>query len=58
VPELWLVDAETQTIEIRNADSVNGFPAWKTRRYGPGESANSLVLTGWQVSIDNLFAGL
>ena len=58
VPELWLVDAETRTIEIRNADSVNGFPAWKTRRYSPGESANSLVLTGWQVSIDNLFADL
>jgi Uma2 family endonuclease len=58
VLELWLVDSETRSIEIRNAAAGKGLPAWERRRYGTGESAFSLVLTGWQVSVDNLFAGL
>jgi Uma2 family endonuclease len=58
VPELWLVDPETRSIEIRNAAPTEPFPTWKSRRYGRGESANSLLLTGWRVSIDSLFAGL
>jgi Uma2 family endonuclease len=58
VPELWLVDPETRIIEIRNATPTKPFPTWKGRRYGRGESANSHVLTGWQVSVDSLFAGL
>jgi Uma2 family endonuclease len=58
VRELWLVDPETRTVEIRSAAAVNDSPAWKIRRFGAGESASSLVLTGWQVSVDNIFAGL
>jgi Uma2 family endonuclease len=58
VRELWLVDPETRTIEIRNAATVNGSAVWKIRYFGPGESAASLVLTGWQVPVDNLFAAL
>jgi Uma2 family endonuclease len=58
VPELWLVDPETRVIEIRNAAPTSPFLTWKSRRYGRGESANSHVLTGWQVSVDSLFAGL
>ena len=58
VPELWLIDAETRSIEIRNAVIRKDSLAWESRRFGPGEWASSLVLGGWQVSIDNLFAGL
>ena len=58
VRELWLVDPETRTVEIRNATAASDSPVWKIRRFGPSESATSLVLTGWQVSVENLFAGL
>jgi len=57
VPELWIVDPETRIIEIRNAAPTKPFLTWKSRRYGRGESAHSLVLTGWQVAVDSLFAG-
>jgi Uma2 family endonuclease len=58
VAELWLLDPDAKTIEIRNAVVRKGSLAWEIKRYGAGESASSLVLTGWQVSIDNIFAGL
>jgi len=59
VRELWLLDSELRSIEIRStATPVKGFPVSESRRYGPGESAYSPVLVGWQVSIDTLFAGL
>jgi Uma2 family endonuclease len=58
VAELWLLDADAKTIEIRNAVIRKGSLAWEIRRYRAGASASSLVLTGWQVSIDDTFAGL
>lgn len=58
VRELWLIDPVTVTIDVRHAIEHKGKPAWETWRYSKGDSAESRVLAGWQVSIDELFAGL
>jgi Uma2 family endonuclease len=58
VGELWLIDAGTITIEVRWAAVKADSLAWNTRRYGKGELAESRVLEGWRVSVDELFAGL
>jgi Uma2 family endonuclease len=58
VRELWIVDSVTMTIEVRYASSNQGSPAWERRRFAKGEYAESRVLPGWKVSIDELFAGL
>jgi Uma2 family endonuclease len=58
VRELWLVDSTTRTIEIRNAVLGEPIDTWEIRRFHSGEWADSLVLSGWRVSIDSLFAGL
>jgi Uma2 family endonuclease len=58
VRELWLVDSDTGTIEVRYATKHKGRPAWETWIFGPGDFAESRVLPGWKVSVDQLFAGL
>jgi len=58
VRELWLVDPVTVTIEVRYATTRKGRPAWEIWRYSPGDTAESRVLPGWSVSVDELFAGL
>lgn len=58
VRELWLVDPETASIEVRNAALRDALPVWETRRSTAGEWAESKVLPGWRVSVDELFAGL
>ncbi len=58
VRELWLVDHSTMTVEVRYATERKGKPAWESWRYSQGDSAESRVLAGWQVSVDDLFAGL
>jgi Uma2 family endonuclease len=58
VPELWLIDSDARTIEIRNAATGGPIPIWDVRRFRAGEWADSRVLAGWQVSVDRLFAGL
>jgi len=58
VRELWLVDSEARTIEVRHRILKENFPAWETVRYGKGDWAESRVLSGWRVSVDELFAGL
>lgn len=58
VRELWIVDSVTTTIEVRYASSNQGSPAWERRRFAKGEYAESRVLPGWKVSLDELFAGL
>ncbi|MGH9762638.1 MAG: Uma2 family endonuclease [Blastocatellia bacterium] len=58
VRELWLVDSETKTVEIRNAIAGEPLPTWEVRRFGHGQLASSQVLPGWQVSVDSLFAGI
>src|SRR5262245_50745254 len=58
VRELWLVDSDDSSIEVRYARQQNNQPVWLFRRYGKGEWAESEVLNGWRVSVDELFEGL
>lgn len=58
VRELWLVDPEAVSIEVRNATLTDGWPAWEVRRHTTGEWAESQILAGWRVSAEELFAGL
>ena len=58
VRELWLIDPFTTTIEVRHASKVGEIPVWKVLKYSRGQHAESRVLEGYQVSVDNLFAGL
>ena len=58
VRELCLIDSDSQTIEVRHRIINESFPAWETTLYGKGEWAESQVLPGWRVSVDELFAGL
>lgn len=58
VRELWLVDPFTETIEVRNPGKVGERLVWEGWRYPRGFQAKSRVLEGWEVSVDNLFAGL
>jgi Uma2 family endonuclease len=58
VRELWLIDSETVSIEVRYARKQESHPYWLIHRYEAGEFAESEVLKGWRVSVDELFAGL
>jgi Uma2 family endonuclease len=58
VRELWLIDPATVTIEVRHATERKGKPVWESWRYFKGETAESRVLEGWRVSVDELFDGL
>lgn len=58
VRELWLIDPFTVTIEVRNATEHKGKPVWERRSYFKGEVAESRLLEGWRVSVDELFEGL
>ena len=58
VQELWLIDSDGVTVEVRNRIVKENFSVWETVRYGKGEVAESRVLNGWRVSVDELFAGL
>ena len=58
VRELWLIDSDNWTIEVRHRIIKENFPALEIVRYGTGEWAESRALEGWRVSVDELFAGL
>ncbi len=58
VQEMWLLDPDAATTEIRNAAVRDVKPFWEIRRYAKGDWAESKVLTGWRVSVDQLFEGL
>src|SRR5258708_33300 len=58
VRELWLIDPATVTIVVRYAIDNKGKPAWEGWRYSKGDTAESRVLAGWRVSVDELFEGL
>jgi Uma2 family endonuclease len=58
VKELWLVDPVKETIEVRNARKKKGQLFWDTRVFQKGQRAESKVLTGWRVSVSDLFASL
>ena len=56
VKELWLIDADNQTIEIRNADVQEGILFWQKRHYVKDETAESGVLEDWEVAVSEVFA--
>src|ERR1044071_5154832 len=58
VRELWLIDPFSETIEVRNPGKVGERLIWEGWKYPRGFQAKSRVLEGWEVSVDNLFAGL
>ena len=58
VRELWLIDADNRMIEVRYKIMKGSFPDWQVLQYRKGEWAESRVLEGWRVSVDELFAGL
>jgi Uma2 family endonuclease len=58
VRELWLIDPRNVTIEVRNPAQRGEQLVWEIKRYSAGECAESVVLEGWKVAVDELFAGL
>ena len=58
VRELWLIDPVTATIEVRHANKVGEIPVWKILKYSRGQHAESRVLEGYRVSVNDLFDGL
>lgn len=56
IRELWLVDSDSETIEIRNADIQESNLFWKKRRYVKGEIAELSILEGWKVGVSEVFA--
>lgn len=58
VQELWLIDSDNVTIEVRYRIMKENVATWEVWRYRKGDVAESRVLNGWRVSVDELFAGL
>ena len=58
VRELWLIDPITETIEVRHAGKAGEILVWKLLKYSPGQHAESRVLEGYKVSVNDLFDGL
>ena len=58
VRELWLVDPWNGIIEVRYASKKGEMLVWKSIKYSYGHVAKSRVLEGYEVSVDELFAGL
>ncbi len=56
VKELWLIDSDNQTVEVRNADAQDGILFWQTRLYAKGETAESKVLENWSIAVGAIFA--
>lgn len=54
VRELWLVDPITVTIEVRNAVEREDGLTWESLCYSTDEWAESRVLDGWRVSVDEI----
>jgi Uma2 family endonuclease len=58
IRELWLVDPFSATVEVRYASKKGEMLVWKAIKYSHGHQAKSRVLEGFEVSVDDLFAGL
>lgn len=58
VQELWLVDPVTETVEVRHPSTIKEIPVWEITRYARGQCAQSRILDGWEVSVEELFAGI
>jgi Uma2 family endonuclease len=58
VRELWLIDSDNEWIEVRYRIAGDLPAGWRIVRYEKGDFAESRVLDGWRVSVDELFEGL
>ncbi len=56
VKELWLIDSDNETVEVRNADMQEGVLFWKKRRFTKGETAESKIFADWKISVSEIFA--
>jgi Uma2 family endonuclease len=57
IPEYWIVDPETRTIHVLTLDGVEpGGPYRVHGEFKAGETATSLLLEGFRVSVDDVFA--
>lgn len=56
IKELWLIDSDNETIEIRNAAANDGILFWQKRLYVKGEKAESRILENWQIAVNEVFA--
>lgn len=56
VKELWLIDSDRETVEVRNAAPQDGSLFWNKRLYAKGETAESEVLENWSMTIGEVFA--
>jgi len=56
VKELWLIDSDKETVEIRNADAQDSILFWRKRLYAKGETAESKILEDWKVSVSEIFS--
>ena len=55
VKELWLIDSDNETVEIRNADASDEILFWQKRLYIKGETAESKVLEDWKIAVSEIF---
>lgn len=55
VKELWLIDSDRETVEVRNADKQDGILFWQKRRYEKGETAESKILEDWKIAVSEVF---
>ncbi len=61
VRELWLVDPDAVSIEVRHAVAASGgtaLPRWESVVSISGQWTESRVLPGWRVAVDQIFSGL
>src|SRR2546423_7289086 len=58
VRELWLVDSDNRWVEVRYRVIRDDSHVWQIIRYEKCDFAESRVLDGWKVSVDELFEGL
>jgi Uma2 family endonuclease len=56
VKELWLIDSDNETVEIRNADAKDGILFWHKRLFTKGETAQSKILEDWKIPVSEVFA--
>ncbi len=56
IKELWLIDSDNKTIEIRNAMIINNLQVWERCLYSLGDTINSKILENWQISVNEIFA--
>lgn len=56
VKELWLIDSDSETIEISYADVQERNLFWQKRLFVKGDMTESQVLRDWTVAVSEVFA--